>query len=138
MSGDNGGYDPSRFARGATGERSEADSDSAGRGNKHQTHSLRLHLADGIHAMQYGAEIGWPWMNPAATRIEIPTSGRYRTPDGWKSGEWLVVVEGKRLEPVFDQIAEARRLSLKVTEGDVPEPKPVIGALSVLEHDLGD
>lgn len=131
MSGDNGDYDPTRRMRGLATEKPDADTDSAGRHNKHATHSIRLHLADGVHAMQYGGEIGWPWMNPAATRIEIPSSGRVRRGDKWVSGEWLAVVVGKRLEPVFDQIAEARRLSLRVTDGDVPEPKPIIGSLSV-------
>ena len=88
--------------------------------------------------MQYGAEIGWPWMNTAATMIEIPSSGRYRAPDGWKSGDWLIVIKGKRLKSVFDQIAEARRLSVKVTDGDVEDPKPVIDSITVVEHDLGD
>lgn len=109
----------------------DADSDSAGRGNKQQTHSLRLHLADGVHAMQYGGEIGWPWMNLAATVIEIPSSGRVRRPEGWKSGEWLVTIRGKRLESVFDQIAEARRLSVRATEGEVPADKPVIDSITV-------
>lgn len=134
MSGENGGtYDPTRFARGAASpvDKQDADSDSAGRGNKHATHSLRLHLADGVHAMQYGGEIGWPWMNKAATRIEIPSSGRVRRNGKWVSGEWLAVVEGERLGMVFDQIAEARRLSVQITEGDVQEPKPIISSISV-------
>jgi hypothetical protein len=109
----------------------DADSDSAGRGNKQQTHFLRLHLADGVHAMQYGGEIGWPWMNLAATVIEIPSSGRVRRPEGWKLGEWLVTIRGKRLESVFDQIAEARRLSVRATEGEVPADKPVIDSITV-------
>jgi hypothetical protein len=132
MSVENGAYDPERFARGGkTADSPDVDSDSAGRGNKQQTHSLRLHLADGVHAMQYGGEIGWPWMNHAGTRIEIPSSGRVRSAKGWVSGEWLVVIKGKRLEVVFDQIAEARRLSVRATEGDVPDPKPVIESISV-------
>ena len=41
-------------------------------------------------------------------------------------------------ESVFDQIAEARRLSVKVTEGEVPKDKPVIDSIKVEVHDLGD
>lgn len=139
MSGENGGgYDPTRFARGgAAAEKPPSDSDSAGRWDKHQVFTLRLHLTgdahltDGVHAMQYGSEIGWPWMNLEATALEIPASGRVRTRQGWKSGEWLVTARGERLGSAFDQIAEARRLSLKVTEGEVPGDKPIIESISV-------
>ena len=130
-------YDPGRrIGGGAAPDTKESDSDSAGRFQIHATHSLRLHMPDGVLAVQYGAQIGWPWMNTDGTVIEIPAAGRVRKDGEWKSGEFLVVIKGKRLTSVFDHIAEARRLSVKPTPADVPEPKPVIESITVEPHEL--
>ena len=130
------GYDPAAYMRGSGHtERNgqEADTDSAGRGSKQQGFSLRLHMPDGVHAPLLAIYAGAIWMDPDATIIEIPFSGFLRRDEGWQDGTWLAVIKGKRLTNVLDQIAEGRRLSVKVTEGDIPADKPEVSSIEILE-----
>jgi hypothetical protein len=101
------------------------DSDSSGRGQKHQAFSLRPHLGDGVHGVLYGKLAASAYMDEAQTLIELPFGGFWRTgEDGseWQEGLRLAVIKGKRLEVVFSQICEGRRLSVKPT-GKVDDAK---------------
>jgi hypothetical protein len=109
----------------------DADTDSAGRGNKHQTFALRLFTPDGVQSPLLGVYVGALWMNDGATIIEIPFGGWLRRADGWQEGNWLATIKGKRLESIYDQITEGRRLSIQTT-GPVDDPKkPVVDEIKI-------
>jgi hypothetical protein len=70
---------------------------------------MRLITPEGYVSLPYQMLTGFPWMNLEQTRIEIPTEAWHRYEGSWRLGSWLVVIRGKRLEPVFDQLNVAKR-----------------------------
>ena len=104
---DKGTYDPASGLRGITSKNDAPDdddkpvSDHAGKAGRHQSFALWLTLSGGHSAPLYGHLTGAPWMNLEETRIEVPFGGRLRERDGWKEGEFVAVIKGKRLKLIF-------------------------------------
>lgn len=105
------------------------DSDSAGRGAKQTQASLRLEVRDGQHGAHYGSLVGWPYMNPACTEIRLLGDADKWNGREFEPGRWLVTVLGNRLQAIFDQVCETRRISLKVSG-------PVEGKAEVLRVEI--
>ncbi len=118
-------------------ERQEADTDSAGRSSRHPVFSCQLETADGIHAPASAFLVGAIYMAEDETTIRFLFSCELFRGDAWRDGKWQAVIRGKRLKSIYDQLCEFKRISVKVTEGDVPEPKPVVTSVEILEMGAG-
>ena len=96
-------YDPERFVRGGV-----AEADGKGKAvrwsTKGQVFGIRLTLETGKVAMPYCFLRSLPWINLAATCIELIVEGYHRDEEGWRLGDWLVTITGKRLTLIHDQI----------------------------------
>lgn len=107
------------------------DSDSCGRSSKHQLHALQIELEDGQIGCHYASLVAWPYLNPEGTEMRL--FGEADRWDGEKfvMGHWLITVRGGRLHPVFDQICQAKRWSLKVSGVVENKEKPEVLRIEV-------
>jgi hypothetical protein len=101
--------------------------DKAGRASRQPVFAMRLRLKDGFGGLLYGHYKGMPFMDEACTRIEIPFEGLVRLNGSWKriDGDWLAVIKGRNLEPVFDQILESKRISVHPSQSADPKDAQV-------------
>lgn len=103
---------PYAFANTVTGNGDDSKSDKCGRKSSGQTFAMCVKLPTGFVGLPYSFFAGLPWMNLEATRIEIPFQGHVRLGEKWydgHDGEHLLIIHGKRLISVFDQICWAMR-----------------------------
>lgn len=147
--GGNGGYDPTEFARGGVrsavsalvpSQQTEEEVDPTGfaLNAKHSTFALevilgrsdgtRLTLAGQHHGVQYGAIVGFPFMDARGTIIRLLCFGsRWSEEAGqWVEGNYELTITGQRLRPIYARIVAGIRSLVSVT-GEVTDPmKPQV------------
>lgn len=125
----NGSFDLSEYA----GVVASDDSDAAGKSDRHATHALQVPTPEGTHGAYYSTLIGWPFLKADGTVIKLLAEAEKYDGSSWVMGRYEITIRGKRLQPVFDAICEARRLSVKVSGQVADGKKPEVTAVEVVE-----